>query len=61
MNPNEKTVKEIETATKQLRYEGKASKELFDWFAQEFKRKQTELGNKQRHKEQEHPALGIYR
>ncbi len=59
MNPNQKTIEEVEIAAKQLRYEGKATKEEFDWFSKEYLKHQQEQGNKRRHREQESPVLDI--
>lgn len=59
MNPNQKTVDECKTFLKQLKYEGKATHEQVEWFGKEYIRHQVQNGNKQRHKEQESPALQI--
>lgn len=61
MNPNQKTIDEIADVGKRLRYEGKIDKDTLDWFEKDFSRKQTDIGNRQRHKEQSSPVHNITR
>jgi hypothetical protein len=58
-NPNQKTVDEVTEVGKRLRYEGKVDKDTLDWFEKDFSRKQRDIGNKQRHREQESPVHNI--
>ena len=59
MNPNAKTIDDIQKTGELLRREGKVDKDTYDWFTKEYHRHQRDNGVKQQHEDALHPSQAL--